>query len=88
MILSCVREYSPLVTQPRIAELDYVADTPRRFRAFAHAPWCVLLDSGRPDSRRGRFEIFSAELCDADHPGRNDRDYNASSYRTGNRWSS
>ncbi len=61
MILSCVREYSPLVTQPRIAELDYAADTPRRFRAFAHAPWCVLLDSGRPDSGQGRFDIFSAE---------------------------
>ncbi|MEE8249040.1 MAG: aminodeoxychorismate synthase component I [Gammaproteobacteria bacterium] len=49
------------MTQPRIAELDYVADTPRCFSAFAHAPWCALLDSGRPDSRQGRFDIFSAE---------------------------
>ncbi len=50
-----------LVTQPRITELDYLADTVQRFRAFAHAPWCALLDSGRPGSQQGRFDIFSAE---------------------------
>ena len=49
------------MTQPRIAELDYVADTLPRFRAFADAPWCALLDSCRPGSSQGRFDIFSAE---------------------------
>lgn len=49
------------MTQPRLAELDYAADMLPRFRAFAHAPWCALLDSGRPGSSQGRFDIFSTE---------------------------
>ena len=48
------------MAQLKVEELDYIADSPRRFRAFADAPWSVFLDSGRPGSSQGRFDILSA----------------------------
>jgi para-aminobenzoate synthetase component 1 len=48
------------VTFPRVVELDYQPETVQRFRSFSAEPWCVLLDSGRPGSRRGRYDLYSA----------------------------
>ncbi len=53
-------EEAQLVTFPRVVELEYQPDTVERFRACSAEPWCVLLDSGHPGSRRGRYDMFSA----------------------------
>src|SRR5690606_15941742 len=45
----------------RITELEYVADSPRRFQSLLGRPWSVFLDSGRGGSRAGRFDILTAE---------------------------
>jgi para-aminobenzoate synthetase component 1 len=45
----------------RVIELDYGVPLRQRFRSFANAPWSVFLDSGRPDSRLGRYDIYSSE---------------------------
>ena len=45
----------------RIVELGYAVDTPRRFEALNAGPWSVVLDSGRPASGRGRYDILAAE---------------------------
>ena len=41
-------------------ELPYIEDVASLFTAFAASPWAVLLDSGRPQSTHGRYDIFSA----------------------------
>jgi para-aminobenzoate synthetase component 1 len=40
--------------------VPYFEDIAPVFSAFAHQPWAILLDSGRPLSKFGRYEIFSA----------------------------
>ena len=40
--------------------LPYLANPADYFAALRHAPGAVLLDSGRPDADRGRYDIMSA----------------------------
>ena len=40
--------------------VPYFEDVSCVFDSFAHMPWSVFLDSGRPLSDHGRYEIFSA----------------------------
>ena len=40
--------------------LPYLANPADYFAAIRHAPGAVLLDSGRPDAERGRYDIMSA----------------------------
>ncbi|MFK7794217.1 MAG: aminodeoxychorismate synthase component I [Gammaproteobacteria bacterium] len=40
--------------------VPYFEDITPVFSTFAHLPWAILLDSGRPVSKFGRYEIFSA----------------------------
>lgn len=44
----------------RIDRLPYYPDSAERFEAIADEPWSVFLDSGRPRSTKGRFDILSA----------------------------
>jgi para-aminobenzoate synthetase component 1 len=46
---------------PRIVEIPYLSDSARRFERLAERPWCIFLDSGRPRSAQGRYDILSAE---------------------------
>ncbi|MEM8844532.1 MAG: aminodeoxychorismate synthase component I [Pseudomonadota bacterium] len=41
-------------------EVPYFEDVSKVFAAFSKLPWAVFLDSGRPVSPYGRYEIFSA----------------------------
>ena len=41
-------------------DVPYNEDVSRIFSAFAHLPWAMFLDSGRPYKDNGRYEIFSA----------------------------
>lgn len=43
-----------------IHPLRYCANPAEAFGRVRHAPGAVLLDSGRPDADRGRFDLFSA----------------------------
>ena len=45
----------------RIAELDYAADTARRFGGLADRPWSALLDSSLKRYPGARFDIFAAD---------------------------
>jgi para-aminobenzoate synthetase component 1 len=40
--------------------VPYYEDIAPVFSPFAYLPWAILLDSGRPQSKFGRYEIFSA----------------------------
>jgi len=44
----------------RISPLPYRPDSAECFEAIADEPWAVFLDSVRPHSTRGRFDILSA----------------------------
>ncbi|MES9962232.1 MAG: aminodeoxychorismate synthase component I [Candidatus Sedimenticola sp. 20ELBAFRAG] len=44
---------------PLIQDLPYFQDSARIFEAVADKPWSVFLDSGRPFSRQGRFDIIT-----------------------------
>ncbi|WP_447741756.1 aminodeoxychorismate synthase component I [Pseudomonas laurentiana] len=44
----------------RISALQYSADPSRYFSIIANAPGAILLDSGRPECTKGRFDIMSA----------------------------
>lgn len=46
---------------PRTVEIPYVPDSAARFERLAERPWCIMLDSGRPRSPQGRYDILSAE---------------------------
>jgi len=46
---------------PLLAELPYAQDSASLFAHIAHWPWAVYLDSGRPVSAYGRYDIFSAD---------------------------
>ena len=43
-----------------LVDVPYVEDVAGVFAGFAHLPWSIFLDSGRPYSAHGRYEIFSA----------------------------
>jgi para-aminobenzoate synthetase component 1 len=47
--------------RPRISPIPYSIDTSYRFAALARTPWSIFLDSGRPHSDQGRYDIFAAE---------------------------
>ena len=40
--------------------VPYIEDVSSVFSLFAHLPWAMFLDSGRPQKDNGRYEIFSA----------------------------
>lgn len=46
---------------PLIRAFPYRPDSSRLFGTLAGRPWPVFLDSGRPGSTRGRYDILSAE---------------------------
>jgi len=46
---------------PRIAELAYHTDATVYFERVVDQPWAVLLDSGRHDPGRSRYDILAAE---------------------------
>ncbi|MGQ0656989.1 MAG: aminodeoxychorismate synthase component I [Chromatiales bacterium] len=46
---------------PRIVEIPYLGDSVPRFERLAERPWCVMLDSGRPRSMQGRYDILTAD---------------------------
>ena len=47
---------SSIVCEP----VPYYEDVSLVFESFARLPWAVFLDSGRPVSQHGRFDIFTA----------------------------
>jgi para-aminobenzoate synthetase component 1 len=44
----------------RLSALPYRADSAELFEAIADEPWAVFLDSGRPRSTAGRYDILAA----------------------------
>jgi para-aminobenzoate synthetase component I len=44
-----------------LTELPYYPDSARLFDCLADQPWAVFLDSGRPYTQQGRFDILSAD---------------------------
>lgn len=50
-----------MTAHPRAQEIPYHADSTARFERMSERPWCVMLDSGRPRSTQGRYDILSAE---------------------------
>lgn len=45
----------------RLTPLTYHPDSRRLFEHIADAPWSVFLDSGRPGTESGRYDILAAE---------------------------
>jgi para-aminobenzoate synthetase component 1 len=41
--------------------LEYQSNSERLFECIAHRPWAIFLDSGRPKSAYGRFDILVAD---------------------------
>lgn len=41
--------------------LEYQSNSERLFECIAHRPWAIFLDSGRPQSAYGRFDILVAD---------------------------
>ncbi|HEX7082130.1 MAG TPA: aminodeoxychorismate synthase component I [Gammaproteobacteria bacterium] len=46
---------------PRITEIDYIAESTRRFHPLLGRPWHVFLDSGHGGGEAGRYDILAAE---------------------------
>jgi para-aminobenzoate synthetase component 1 len=46
---------------PRLFEVPYRADSSELFAPLARWPWAVFLDSGRPHSDRGSYDLVAAE---------------------------
>lgn len=44
-----------------LSEVPYLADTSRLFDGIASNPWAVFLDSGRPGSATGRYDIVASD---------------------------
>jgi para-aminobenzoate synthetase component 1 len=51
----------PSPEPPLLQELPYGPSGAELFGTLAGRPWAVLLDSGRPDSSHGRFDILSCD---------------------------
>ena len=49
-----------MTDRPRAEPLPYREDGAAYFQAVADEPWAVLLDSGPPEARRGRYDIVVA----------------------------
>lgn len=49
------------VTRPRVQELPYHPDSSELFAPFAGTPWAVFIDSGRPGTSQGRYDILAAD---------------------------
>jgi para-aminobenzoate synthetase component 1 len=45
----------------RLSELSYYPDSALLFEPFADRPWAAFLDSGRPLSAHGRYDILTAD---------------------------
>ncbi|NOQ65421.1 MAG: aminodeoxychorismate synthase component I [Methyloprofundus sp.] len=41
--------------------LPYLSETARLFSSIAQQPWAIFLDSGLPEKRQGRYDIFVAD---------------------------
>ncbi|MDW3094950.1 MAG: aminodeoxychorismate synthase component I [Gammaproteobacteria bacterium] len=50
----------PGISKITSVEVPYFEDVAPIFSSFAQLPWAIFLDSGRPMSKFGRYEIFSA----------------------------
>ena len=48
-------------TVPLLTEVRYSPDSTLLFEAIADRPWAVFLDSGRPGTEQGRYDILAAE---------------------------
>ena len=46
---------------PRITEIDYIAESTRRFHALLGRPWHVFLDSGRGGTEAARYDILASD---------------------------
>ena len=46
---------------PAIREFPYAEDSSRLFESLSALPWAVFLDSSRPYSEQGRYDILSAD---------------------------
>lgn len=46
---------------PLLTELPYPEDSAALFACIAHRPWAMFLDSGRPGSSYGRYDIMVAD---------------------------
>ncbi|MBT2971806.1 MAG: aminodeoxychorismate synthase component I [Candidatus Thiodiazotropha sp. (ex Ctena orbiculata)] len=44
-----------------VIDFPYREDSAQLFEALAHQPWAAFLDSGRPHSEQGRYDIISAD---------------------------
>lgn len=44
-----------------LTELPYRPDSSQLFAGIAQRPWAVFLDSGRPYSQAGRYDVFAAD---------------------------
>lgn len=49
------------MTCPWFTELPYSRDSARLFELVAERPWAVFLDSARPATKKGRYDIISAD---------------------------
>lgn len=47
-------------TNIEVKEMPYLENVASLFTSFAHLPWSIFLDSGRPNSSHGRYDIISA----------------------------
>jgi para-aminobenzoate synthetase component 1 len=48
---------------PLLSEIPYRGDSRVLFEPLAERPWAVYLDSGRPLTRAGRYDILTADPC-------------------------
>lgn len=46
---------------PKLQAVPYHPDSARIFSAIADLPWSVFLDSGKPGSNQGRYDVIAAE---------------------------
>ncbi len=46
---------------PTLLEIPYRAESCELFQCIVDQPWAVFLDSGRPDSPEGRYDILTAD---------------------------
>ncbi len=54
------RHEQPLMPSCLVQSLPYLPDPAAFFQCIAQAPGAVLLDAGRPDAQRGRYDLLSA----------------------------
>ena len=49
------------ITKPRRQAVPYFKDSALLFRGLIDLPWAIFLDSGRPHSGQGRYDILAAD---------------------------